>query len=610
MPWKRLISGIEEIFGSPGENPVILDRDNLAQFHALTRRLGLSRMRARDIADGYLALLPGRKRRGKGVYYTPSQVVEYILDEVLPPPRNGKKKADPYPDGFRILEPACGAGYFLLAAFSRMKQAYIKAGYKPHEATRLILSERISGVDIDSKALMVALAGLITEAGDDLATAVEIEPVEIGLYRADFLDKRIEKCPSRLGYLLRSNVQAIVGNPPYISFYSKRANSISKEDREYYKTNYRMGKGRINTYCLFIERAFDLLTPSGMLGFIVPNTVLIMKSYELLRQYLLERGWLKSIVDLSLKVFPEVEVPTCILTVEQKDERALPFPRKLKAGFWESARGKAPLNLEESEQSDFRRLPYTMFNIHIRSADREVLEAIERVGNPLGISFDVRDGINPANMSEKLLLHSFSDPGPPFKRVLRGKDISSYQLSWDNMWVRYDRDFADPDKNEYYFLRDERIFKENPKILTRQTADRLVAAWDDRCHYALNSLHVTIPRNGGMDMRCLLAFYNSKLLNYYYRLVFPDTEKVFPQVKTVNVEKLPLPLMNGEEARLAGLVDKLLSDKNGRGRSNGNLEKTLDEIDEVVYSLYELGPKQIARIENSTKSRACRSQIR
>lgn len=610
MPWKSLIAGVEEIFGSPGENDLTIDGKRLELFHALTRRLGLSRLRARDIADGYLALLPGRKRRGKGVYYTPSQVVEFILDEVLPPPRSGKKKIDPYQNDFRILEPACGAGYFLLAAFSRMKKAYISAGYKPHDATREILTNRISGIDIDSNALLVALAGLITEAGDDLGKAVKSGPVEIGLYRADFLNKRIRGNTSGLGRLMKSGFRAIVGNPPYISFYSKRANNISQADRDYYKTHYRMGSGRINTYCLFIERSFDLLVPSGMLGFIVPNTVLIMKSYEKLRRYLLERGWLKSIVDLSLKVFPEVEVPTCILTVEQKDERALPFPRKLKAGFWESARGRGPLNLEKSEQSDFERLPYTMFNIHIRSADREVLDSIERVGTPLGDYFDVRDGINPANMTEKLLLRSFDDPGPPFKRVLRGKDISNYQLSWDNLWVRYDPHFADSDKGEYYFLREERIFIENPKILTRQTADRIVAAWDDKCHYALNSLHVTIPLNGTMDMRCLLGLYNSRLLNYYYRLVFPDTERVFPQVKTVNVEKLPLPPLNGEEKRLVGLVDNLLREVNRRTGSNGNIEKTLDEIDEVVYSLYELGPKEIARIAGSTGGRGTRSHIR
>ena len=602
MPWKKLVTGIEEIVGVPGVDGIDLDSARLSSVRGLIRKLGLSRLRPRDIADGYLALIPGRKRKGRGVYYTPLQVVRYILDEAVPLPRIGTRKCDPFPDGFLILEPACGAGYFLLEAFLRLRDAYIKACHKPHEAVRRVLEDRIAGIDIDGGALMACLAGLVQEAGDDLEMALSDGPIRIALYKADFLDKRLDGSSCGLGRLLGGGIAAIVGNPPYVSFYSKRAESITRKARQYYKDNYRTGKGRINTHCLFIERAFDLLAPSGMLGFIVPNTVLIMKSFEPLRRYLLDRGWLRSIVDLSLKVFPEVEVPTCILTIERKDERALPFPRKVRAGFWESARGEAPIDLEEGDQDEFRKLPYTMFNIHIRSADRDVLEFIENAGTPLGEFFEVRDGINPANMTHKLVVKSLRKMGPPFRRVLRGKDIDCYQLSWDNLWVRYDPDFADRERGEYYFLREERIFTEVPKILTRQTADRIVAAWDEEGFYALNTLHVTIPVNDGMSLKCLLALYNSRLLNYYYRLVFPDTERVFPQVKTVNVEKLPLPAVDGHGGTLERLVEKLVRTVEHDPASLRSRKKTLDEIDKVVYSLYGLEPQHIARIERATRS--------
>ncbi len=599
MPWKRLIDGIEEIVGEPGTEGLMLDGERLEKIRAHMKSLGLSRMRSRDIADGFLALIPRAKRKGKGVYYTPHRVVEYILEEVLPPPRFAEKpRQDPWPEDFRLLEPACGAGYFLLSAYSRFRDAYVRAGFRPDEAVRRTISSRLAGIDIDSGALIATLAGLVQEAGSDLKKALVKSPIYLPLFKSDFLDKRVDTGESYLAEILRSGIPAIAGNPPYVSFYAKRAKSISDEVREYYKSNYRMGKGRINTYCLFIERAFDLLAPAGVLGFIVPNTVLIMKSYEPLRRHLLQYGWLKSVVDLSLKVFPEVEVPTCVFAVERRDERALPFPRKVRAGFWESARGTAPADLEDTDQQEFLKLPYTMFNIHIRAADKEILEAIENAGSPLSDGFEVRDGINPANMSEKLICHSVDELTEPFKRVLRGKDINNYQLNWDNFWVRYDPEFADSAKGEYCFLRDERIFRENPKILTRQTADRIVAAWDETGYYALNTIHVTIPLNGGLDLKTLLALYNSKLLNYYYRIVFPDTERVFPQVKTINVEKLPLPVTNGESEQLGKLVDKLLRTTPQNGASIKNRKKVLDEIDKLVYSLYGLNPKQVARIEH------------
>ncbi len=599
MPWNPFISGLEKIFGAPELEGIVLTKERLHSFRDLMTRAGVAHFRPGDLMTGYLALQPKKKRKGQGVYYTPPKVVEYILDQGLPPPRTGKKKRDPYDEDFRMLEPACGAGYFLLSAFRRFRDAYSDAGFAPEIALRIILTKRLAAVDIDPRALLAALAAILQESGDALDKALDDGPILLPFFKSDFLYKDLDGGKTGLGKLLGGPISAIVGNPPYISFYAKGAKKISGREKEYYRKNYRMGKGRINTFCLFIERSFDLLSHGGTLGFIVPNTLLIMKSFEPLRRHLLDEGWLKSIVDLSLKVFPEVEVPTCILAVEKRDPRALPFPRQVNTGFWESARGQAPGNLERTDQDDFLKLPWSMFNIHIRSADKGVLEAIEQAGKPLGGMFEVRDGINPANMAKKLVVKSDSKMPNPYKRLLRGKDINTYQLSWDNMWVRYDRDFADKEKGEYYFLREERIFRESPKILTRQTANRIVAAWDDKGYYALNSLHVTLPLNGDFDLRCLLALYNSKLLNYYYCLVFPDTERVFPQVKTINVEKLPLPHLDGESEKLSALVEKLLEQLSKPGCLNGQRDAIQKEIDEIVYSLYGLNPEHIARIERS-----------
>lgn len=599
MSWKKLTDGLETIFGCPGTHLVEINRVRLEEFRLLMRRLGLQNLRSRDIADGYLSILPRSQRSGKGVFYTPHKVVEYILDETLPKPRFGKKASVPYPPDFRILEPACGTGYFLLGAYRRLRDAYRRAKIEPSGAVRMILEKHIAAIDIDPDALLIALSAVLKEAGDEIDSALESGPIKLAFHRADFLDKDFDKENHSLGRLLKGGFPVIVGNPPYISFYAKRAKAISAMDRAYYQQNYRMGKGRINTYCLFIERAFDLLQPSGVLGYIIPNTMLIMKSYEPLRKHILENGWIRSIVDLSLKVFPEVEVPTCVIAVEKRDTRALQFPRHVTSGFWESARSEGPDNLESINQSKFENLPYSMFNIHIRSDDSAILDAIEKAGSPLAEFCEVRDGINPANMTKKLVTFSEESLDQPFKPVLRGRDIGPYQLNWDNMWVRYDREFANKAAGEYCFLREERIFIQNPKILTRQTADRLIAAWDNEGFYALNTIHVTVPRNGDIDLKFLIALYNSKLLNYYYRRIFPDTEKLFPQVKTVNVEKLPIPSGNGEIERLSGLVDKMIRlEKNGINMKAR--QDTLETIDRIVFSLYDLNPEQIARIEHTS----------
>ena len=189
MPWKRLIAGMEDIFGSPGPQGLTVDSPRVADWRELMRKCGIAKLRSKDIADGYLALVPRKQRRGKGVYYTPQQVVEFILDQSLPQPRIGKREDDPYPDGFRLLEPTCGAGYFLLTAYRRLRETYRKAEDRTGDGGRAICQDRLAAVDIDGKALMIALAAMLVEIGDEIDPSARIRPDPMPLFRADFLDK-------------------------------------------------------------------------------------------------------------------------------------------------------------------------------------------------------------------------------------------------------------------------------------------------------------------------------------------------------------------------------------------------------------------------------------
>ncbi len=56
-------------------------------------------------------------RHAKGVYYTPKFVVDSILRRVVAPRLNGKKPLDLLDHELTILDPACGSGSFLIAAF-------------------------------------------------------------------------------------------------------------------------------------------------------------------------------------------------------------------------------------------------------------------------------------------------------------------------------------------------------------------------------------------------------------------------------------------------------------------------------------------------------------
>ena len=82
---------------------------------------------------------------------------------------------------------------------------------------------------------------------------------------------------------------------------------------------------------------------------------------------------------------------------------------------------------------------------------------------------------------------------------------------------------------------------ERPKVLSRQTADRIVAACDSagRYYYA-NTLHGTAPRPGTYSLHFLAAVMNSAAVERWYRIVASESGKPFPQVKIAILKRLPV----------------------------------------------------------------------
>ena len=66
----------------------------------------------------------------------------------------------------------------------------------------------------------------------------------------------------------------------------------------------------------------------------------------------------------------------------------------------------------------------------------------------------------------------------------------------------------------------------NPKLLLRQTGDRLTAAIDYEGLYHLNNIHSFALDTDKLDVLYLLALINSRLLNYYYRTTSLETNRV------------------------------------------------------------------------------------
>jgi len=183
----------------------IANTDLLKAFHALTytvdrnvlRSINYSNLGPEELGSVYESLLEmepsihmeasnpedrfiltvaaGSERKTTGSYYTPSSLVNCLLDSALDPVLNAAcKKADPEKAllELKICDPACGSGHFLIAAAHRIAKrlAAIRAGEDEpapkhyQHALRDVIGRCIYGVDINPMSVELCKVSLWMEA--------------------------------------------------------------------------------------------------------------------------------------------------------------------------------------------------------------------------------------------------------------------------------------------------------------------------------------------------------------------------------------------------------------------------------------------------------------
>ncbi|MDO9186591.1 MAG: N-6 DNA methylase [Bacteroidia bacterium] len=154
----------------------------------------------------------------KGVVYTPIHLVNFLIDEAMP-----LNKPDLFlNERFTILDPACGSGVFLVAAFKRLLQWWAinnssigEICYPQREKAKEILQNNIFGIDVKETATLVSIFGLTTALLDKLT------PKEIwnnfkfhDLSQQNIINSDFFKWASK-AKLANIQFDLIVGNPPF-----------------------------------------------------------------------------------------------------------------------------------------------------------------------------------------------------------------------------------------------------------------------------------------------------------------------------------------------------------------------------------------------------------
>ncbi len=171
-----------------------------------------------SIYENFIQAEAQRKRgkKEKGVVYTPIHLVNFLVDQAMPLNRSKELFDD---ENFKVLDPACGSGVFLVAAYKRLLQWWAinnrsEKGiqYPNRKIAQKILEENIFGVDVKETATLVSIFSLTTTLLDKLT------PKEVwdNLKLRDLSKKNIQEADFfKWTKNQNETFDLVIGNPPF-----------------------------------------------------------------------------------------------------------------------------------------------------------------------------------------------------------------------------------------------------------------------------------------------------------------------------------------------------------------------------------------------------------
>lgn len=292
-----------------------------------------------------------------------------IVDEVVEPIK------------LTFIDDCMGSGHILVYAFDVLMEIYRECGYSDRDAAQSIIENNLFGLDIDERAYQLAYFAVMMKGrsynrriltkriSNNLVGIVETNEIksydfkgmsfdeemdEIGKYLVhtfknakelgslikvkkydydafeNWLNDVYEQSEITMDYIewseniypsliklckqakvLSGKYIAVTTNPPYLSkMEGNLKNFVVKNYKEYSS----------DLFAVFIKSNFDLATKDGYLGFMTPFVWMFIKSYEKLREYIIENKSISTLIQLEYSAYEEATVPICTFVLSNSKE--------------------------------------------------------------------------------------------------------------------------------------------------------------------------------------------------------------------------------------------------------------------------------------------------
>lgn len=563
-------------------------------------------------------------RKEQGIYYTPTYIVDYIVKNTV-----GKKlrKHKNKLDELKILDIACGSGSFLLKAFDFICENEIQREGKTLQ-TRFedissgkilkrkteLLKNCIFGVDLDSQAVEITQLNLLLKLAEKrhrlpmLQENIKcgnslIENPEIAGDKAFKWKDHFEDIMARGGF------DIIIGNPPYEVMSPKERSGDTEGEIKYFKNSFNTLKGKINLYTLMVEKAYDLLKEGGHFGFIIPNTIMAAQTTSELRTFLFKNTKNIKILEFpeKAKVFRDVTQGVSILLWEKgKTNRQ----KILVSSGLLGAKDLSNPNPFKIKYSEIKKLNPKTLPIPFVKSENEMKLLAKLLDFP-----NIRDLKDVEIFQGEVNLTVFKDclRMENGDRLVRGDQIKRYYLVQGNetkpsfLDVDCYLNKAGSSKKALHHKAKRIAFQE---VSNMSLNHRLNAVLIDKNFFIGHTCNYIIS-DDQTKLKLLLGLFNSSLLNWRFKRTSTTNHVSGSEVKQLPIPSIDFFKSKGENnEKLIYLVDRMIDLNNSLKELNGKmtnkrevieekLQKTDNEINNIVYKLYKLDKQEIEIIKQS-----------
>ena len=433
------------------------------------------------------------KRKKEGIFYTPPFVTSYLVRQTL-----GKTLADAWQRAevdlqtvkreriaaweryrsqlrmIRVLDPACGSGAFLIAAFDALAQEFARVNRslaelrgEQHQVSlfdlgRSVLNENLFGVDKSAESVEITKLSMWLKTaqygkkltfldrnirhGNSVVSDAKVDPWAFDWSTGQAASSYLEPAPPAgedadvIAARWREGFDVVLGNPPYVR------QELLTAYKDHWRSTFQVFDGTADLFVYFFERGLARLKVGGRLGFIVSNKWLRGGYAEKLRAHFATQTTVESLVDFGhAPIFPDADAFPCILTLRKLRPRenhavyVTQYPREelgkeILASYIESHEFPLP-------QADLQPQGWTLEPPGVQA----LLQKLRTHGTPLGEYIGgkpyrgVLTGCNEAFLIDQKTKERLCREDPRsaevLKKYLRGQDIARWSPEWASLWI-------------------------------------------------------------------------------------------------------------------------------------------------------------------------------